>query len=323
MAKKITIAKIAERCGVSIATVSRVLNGGGNVRPALRRKIMDYIDDAGWEGARIQRRPIPSTVRRAVIICSSKILEKADPEFPRILDILRSSGYLPLVVFGHRAESLKQCLFEKPDLVLVYSLNDLILTEITLLQSAGIRVIALGDVFTPVCPTISGDHRAAVRDAAKRFAAAGKTKIGLFAGFGESPHPESMEKIPFRRVLDMAQGIRDVFPKFDPARDAVSDSFGNLSELSSMLFSKRYDAWIVSDHAQVHEFFRAAAELPGLPPSTAAFLPNRSCSVPPMCSLVYVQDMEGRGNALKNLLDATELSSNSEYRIPYHLFTGV
>ena len=39
-----TISDISKKAGVSIATVSRVLNGSDKVRPAPRKKVMDIIE---------------------------------------------------------------------------------------------------------------------------------------------------------------------------------------------------------------------------------------------------------------------------------------
>ena len=38
-----TISEIAEKAGVSAATVSRVINGKGNVKESTRQRIMDII----------------------------------------------------------------------------------------------------------------------------------------------------------------------------------------------------------------------------------------------------------------------------------------
>ena len=40
----LTIYDISKKAGVSIATVSRVLNGSDNVRPSTRKKVMDVIE---------------------------------------------------------------------------------------------------------------------------------------------------------------------------------------------------------------------------------------------------------------------------------------
>ncbi len=43
-----TIYDISKKAGVSTATVSRVLNGGGNVRPSTREKVMNIIEEYGY-----------------------------------------------------------------------------------------------------------------------------------------------------------------------------------------------------------------------------------------------------------------------------------
>lgn len=44
----ITIYDISQKAGVSTATVSRVINGGGNVSPATRQKVTDVIEKYGY-----------------------------------------------------------------------------------------------------------------------------------------------------------------------------------------------------------------------------------------------------------------------------------
>ena len=42
--KEITITDVAKQAGVSMATVSRVVNGNNNVKETTRQKVMDVID---------------------------------------------------------------------------------------------------------------------------------------------------------------------------------------------------------------------------------------------------------------------------------------
>ena len=50
-----TIAQIAEQAGVSVPTVSKVINGRADVAPETRRRIEAAIRDAGYQ--RSQERP--------------------------------------------------------------------------------------------------------------------------------------------------------------------------------------------------------------------------------------------------------------------------
>ncbi|MEA3131702.1 MAG: LacI family transcriptional regulator, repressor for deo operon, udp, cdd, tsx, nupC, and nupG, partial [Paraburkholderia sp.] len=47
-AEGLSIAQVAEQAGVSVATVSRVLNGHENVRPATRDKVLAVVDASGY-----------------------------------------------------------------------------------------------------------------------------------------------------------------------------------------------------------------------------------------------------------------------------------
>jgi LacI family transcriptional regulator len=50
-----SIYTVAERAGVSIATVSRVLRGSAPVAPATRRRVLDAADELGWRPNRLAR----------------------------------------------------------------------------------------------------------------------------------------------------------------------------------------------------------------------------------------------------------------------------
>ena len=49
MSNQMTIYDISKKAGVSIATVSRVLNGSANVKPKTRKKVMDIIEQYGYK----------------------------------------------------------------------------------------------------------------------------------------------------------------------------------------------------------------------------------------------------------------------------------
>ena len=54
MAPKITITKIAQRAGVSIATVSRIITQKGTVSPATRQKVLQAMDELEFDAAAIK-----------------------------------------------------------------------------------------------------------------------------------------------------------------------------------------------------------------------------------------------------------------------------
>lgn len=66
--KDVSIQIIAERCGVSTATVSRVLNSDSKVAEATRRKVLDALQESGY------RPPVPSAggVKKVGVVFSTE-----------------------------------------------------------------------------------------------------------------------------------------------------------------------------------------------------------------------------------------------------------
>lgn len=88
-----TIYDISEKAGVSIATVSRVLNGSKNVSEKTRKKVMDMIDRYGYTPNAFARGLGLNTMRTIGILCadsSDLYLAKA---IYHIEQKLRANGY--------------------------------------------------------------------------------------------------------------------------------------------------------------------------------------------------------------------------------------
>ena len=88
-----TIYDISEKAGVSIATVSRVLNGSSSVSEKTRRKVLDIIEQCGYTPNAFARGLGLNTMKTIGILCadSSDIhLAKAVYHIERML--LRAGG---------------------------------------------------------------------------------------------------------------------------------------------------------------------------------------------------------------------------------------
>ena len=53
--QSITIYDVAKKAGVSMATVSRVVNGNPNVKPGTRKKVMEVIDELDYRPNAVAR----------------------------------------------------------------------------------------------------------------------------------------------------------------------------------------------------------------------------------------------------------------------------
>ena len=101
----LTIYDISKKAGVSIATVSRVLNGSDNVRPSTRKKVMDVIEKYDYTPNAFARGMGLHTMHTIGILCadsSDLFLAKA---VYYLEQELQASGY----------ESLLCCTGYNPD----------------------------------------------------------------------------------------------------------------------------------------------------------------------------------------------------------------
>ena len=91
---KYSISDVAEMLGVSKSTVSRVINGNTGVGPELRKKVMDFVEEIGYQ---------PNTIAQslskghmnivALILGDVRNPFYADLAF-RIQQILNNQGYM-------------------------------------------------------------------------------------------------------------------------------------------------------------------------------------------------------------------------------------
>ncbi len=87
-----TIREIAEQCKVSTATVDRVLNSRGKVRPDTERKILKALEKAGYT-KNIAARAL--AIRKASLVVGVVISSKGNPFFDEVLEgIARAEGEL-------------------------------------------------------------------------------------------------------------------------------------------------------------------------------------------------------------------------------------
>ena len=66
----ITIYDISQKAGVSIATVSRVINGSGNVRPSTKKKVLDIIRQYDYTPNAFARGMGLNSIKTVGILCA-------------------------------------------------------------------------------------------------------------------------------------------------------------------------------------------------------------------------------------------------------------
>lgn len=182
-----TIRDVAERAGVSTATVSRILSGALSARPATRERVLEAVHELGYRPSGVAR----SLKLRATATLGLIVTDIENPFFPELVrsieDAAREREYSVLFCNGDedpdREESYLELLAERRvDGIIVASSG---LTERHGRWIAG----ALVPVVLVNCetsggsrPAILSDNREGARVAAEHLLALGHRRLGLVLG---------------------------------------------------------------------------------------------------------------------------------------------
>jgi DNA-binding LacI/PurR family transcriptional regulator len=183
------IADVAARAGVGVATVSRVMNGRANVRPATRDRVLDAIRALNYR---------PSSVARSLSLQRTMVIGVLLPWFTNpsavqrirgIVDGVSQSEY-DLMVFDIESEDRQRRAFELFDrgdradgLLVVSTLPPE--AEVERLQAARMPCI-LVDAVHPALPSIAVDDIAGGELATRHLVELGHRRIALIG----DPPPE-------------------------------------------------------------------------------------------------------------------------------------
>ncbi len=177
---------ISKKTGVSIATVSRVINGNSNVSEKTRAKVMEAIDEYGYTPNVFARGLGLNTMKTIGIMCA----DSSDPYFAKAIyyieQELRKNGYDSLLsCTGYDHENKQKCirllLSKRVDAVILVGsnyvepepeMNNYILevakkTPVMLVNG----VLNSDNIYSTVC-----DDHAAIYEVTSRFIKSGKDK---------------------------------------------------------------------------------------------------------------------------------------------------
>jgi len=188
MVKPVTIKDIAQHCGLSVATVSRVVNNKGAVRAETVEKVEASIKALGYR---------PSMAARALKSASSMTLgviipSLTNPVFAETAAGLqqraRELGYTPLILSSDYDDALELGAVEN---LLAYQVDGILLTVNDAAASAALQ--RLDEAGFPYCLMhnvprhrvagyIGVDNFRAAAEVAERILAQGHTRIGMISG---------------------------------------------------------------------------------------------------------------------------------------------
>jgi len=181
---RVTITDVAREAGVSVATVSKVVNGRYGVAPATTEKVMAVVDRLGYESSLVA-----SSLRRGATNVLGVLLAGFDPYAAELLKGISAHalgrGYDLLAFSGAIADDSTQEWEKRTMSRLGGTLIDgaIILTPTINLPNTKMPVVAIdphtGHAGTP---SVAADGKAGAQEAVKYLADLGHTRIAHIRG---------------------------------------------------------------------------------------------------------------------------------------------
>ena len=178
------MADVAERAGVSIATVSRVLSGQASVAPALRARVQVAVEEMSYRPNRLAR----NLSRQNQGMVGVVISDIENPHFAEMTHVAEEEayrrGYRVLLCNtdenSEKQRSYLQMLAAERPVGVILAPCDTAGPEISQLIDLGIPVVAFDrSVKDPRADAILGDNFDAARLAVQHLASNGRTRIGF------------------------------------------------------------------------------------------------------------------------------------------------
>lgn len=206
----ITIRDVARESGVSIATVSRVLNGTGYVKESTRERVEKAIQALGFS---------PNHMARSLSSGSSRIIgavfpDISNPSFPAVArgidDALAARGYMLVICNtdndAGQEEALVGALLEKRVDGIIFVTGS---RETSGLVERASRSIAVSLIDREIegaeCDTVTCDNRKGASDMAKHLLGLGHRRIAFISGPPE--YSTSRKRLAgFSEVMGDAEG---------------------------------------------------------------------------------------------------------------------
>jgi DNA-binding LacI/PurR family transcriptional regulator len=182
----VTMADVAQRAGVSMATVSRVLSGHSSVAPELRTKVAAAVEELSYRPNRLAR----NLRRRNAEMVGVVISDIENPHFSEMIHIAEEEayrrGYRMLLCntdeSSEKQRSYLQMLADEHPVGVIIAPCDAAGPEISQLIDLGIPVVAFDrPVKDERADAVLADNFEAARTAVEHLASQGMTRIGYIS----------------------------------------------------------------------------------------------------------------------------------------------
>src|SRR5882724_8964774 len=158
---RVTIADVAAASGVGVGTVSRVINGGTNVRESTRRSVLTVIKQLGYRPSYLAASLSRGTPRTISIVLPHLTTPSAVMRLAGALTVLDEQGYDTVVC---NVDTPGQCNHHLTALTSRYRVDGVIVVSLRLsrqwlasFRRAGVPLVAVDAALTGVPHTVTDD----------------------------------------------------------------------------------------------------------------------------------------------------------------------
>ncbi len=235
----ITIYDVAREANVSMATVSRVVNGNPNVKPATRKKVNDVIERLGYRPNAVAR-GLASKKTTTVGVIIPDISSIFYAELARGIEDIATMYKYNIILSNSDANQEKelhliQTMLGKQVDGVVFMSSNITEEHIEELKKSPVPVVLAGTIEdTEQIPSVNIDYRQAVKDAVAFFKENGHERIAVVTG----PSTDAItvkEILPgYREALETA-GLsfnEDYVVETDTSYDSGIEALNQMADLN-------------------------------------------------------------------------------------------
>ncbi|ARJ38042.1 catabolite control protein A [Sporosarcina sp. P21c] len=236
----ITIYDVAREANVSMATVSRVVNGNQNVKPATRKKVLDCIERLGYRPNAVAR-GLASKRTTTIGVIVPDMSKSYYAELSRgIADVATMYEYNIIISNSDKSTSREVELFEdhlgKQVDGLIF-MSDSISPEVRKeMKTANVPIVLAGTLdFETNLPSVNIDHEQAAYDVTKKLIDNGHQRIAFVSGPFTRDINRLCKRVGYIRALEEAGMTIDesLIVETDNTYDDAYESWNVLGKLSN------------------------------------------------------------------------------------------
>jgi LacI family transcriptional regulator len=235
----ITIYDVAREANVSMATVSRVVNGNPNVKPVTRKKVLEVIERLGYRPNAVAR-GLASKKTTTVGVIIPDISNIFFAELARgIEDIATMYKYNIILSNSDQNKEKELHLFNtmlgKQVDGIVFMSGNITAEHVEEFEKSPAPIVLAGSIEeTGTIPSVNIDYEQAVYDSVKEFIEKGHKHIAFVVGPLHEPKNAEKKLIGYQRALEEA-GIpfnEELIVEGDYTYDSGLEAFDKLLEAS-------------------------------------------------------------------------------------------